>query len=182
MDNNKEIWVDIEGYEGDYMISSWGRVKSLPRTCKTKSGIRRVGEVILRSWLTHDGYLRVGLWKENKVKFYTVHRLVAQAFLDNPNNLPEVNHIDEDKTNNHVENLEWCDNKYNMNYGTCIQRRAEKLSKPIIQLTLDGKVVQVWSSLSEVQRQLGWQSSHICQCANGKRKSAHGYKWRYVTD
>ena len=116
----KEEWRDIKGFEGKYMVSNLGRFKSL--------NYRRTGkEKILEGYPDKDGYLYVQLWKDGKVKNCRINRLVAQAFLENPQNLPEVNHKDEDKTNNRVENLEWCTTQYNIKYGTGIKRRAEKL-------------------------------------------------------
>ena len=116
----EEIWKDIKGYEGKYMVSNLGRFKSL--------NYRRTGkEKILEGYPDKDGYLYVQLWKDGKGKNCRINRLVAQAFLENPQNLPEVNHKDEDKTNNRVENLEWCTTQYNIKYGTGIKRRAEKL-------------------------------------------------------
>ena len=100
-----EKWVDIEGYEKEYQISNYGRLKSLKNN------------LIMKPMIATNGYLIACLWKNGKQKKYVIHRLVAKAFLDNPNNYKEVNHIDEDKNNNNVNNLEWCSHKYNMNYG-----------------------------------------------------------------
>ena len=125
-----EIWKDIEGYEGLYQVSNLGRVKSLER-------IDRLGRlkpgVILRPKVERGGYLLVGLHKEGKQKMFLVHRLVAHAFIPNPEGLPEINHRDEDKTNNLVDNLEYCDRKYNMNYGT----RNERMTKNRVQSGID---------------------------------------------
>lgn len=109
-----EVWKYIQGFEGKYMISNTGRVKSIPRNGTIKT------ERILKLQEDKDGYLyvRLHLGHMNKRKAFKVHRLVANVFLNNPLNLPQVNHIDENKKNNDVNNLEWCDNKYNMNYGT----------------------------------------------------------------
>lgn len=167
-----EIFKDIEGYEGLYQISDHGRVKSLNYNHTDK-------ERILKLSKRKDGYLRVQLWKNRNYKNYYVHRLVAQAFLDNPYNLNEINHKDEDKTNNHVDNLEFCTSKYNCSYGTRNQRRVNKTSKPTYQYTLDGKLIREWSSTAEVQRQLGYSQGHISQCCNGKTKTAYGYIWKY---
>lgn len=123
-----EIWKDIEGYEGIYMISSKGRVKSL------KFG----KEKILKNLKNTCGYLFVSLCKNGKFKNYLIHRLVASAFIDNPNNLSQINHKDEDKTNNRIDNLEWCDSSYNINFGT----RTEKIQKPVLQFTKQGEFVK----------------------------------------
>ena len=107
----KEEWRDIKGYEGKYQVSNLGRVKSL--------NYRRTGkEEILTNTPNEKGYLYLFLYKKGKRKPYYIHRLVTDAFIVNPNNYEEVNHKDEDKTNNNVDNLEWCSRKYNMNYGT----------------------------------------------------------------
>lgn len=119
----KEVWKDIKGYEGEYKVSNYGRVKSL----------KNHKEKILKQWKNNKGYLNIALYKNKKSKMYRVHRLVALAFIPNPENLPEVNHKDEIKENNHVDNLEWCDRKYNMNYGTV----RERLSKTRIENNYD---------------------------------------------
>ena len=125
----QEIWKDIEGYEGCYQVSNLGRVKSLDRNVKgNKSNYIRTGKIL--SPKTHrNGYLVVGLCTDRKIKMYYIHRLVAQAFLPNLDRLPQVNHKDENKTNNNVENLEWCSAEYNTNYGTANDRRCESLKK-----------------------------------------------------
>lgn len=180
----QEIWKDIEGFEGVYQVSSWGRVKSCERYVKRSDGRTRVvKEKILTPHRNRCGYLKIDLSKEKNHKSYSVHRLVAQAFIPNPENLPCVNHKNEVKDDNRVENLEFCTAKYNTNYGTCIQRRSESNSKRIYQLSRDcSEIINIWNSAKEVEQVLGWQSSHICQCANGKRKSAHNYRWQYADD
>lgn len=113
------MWKDIKGYEGLYQVSTDGEVRSLDRYEKSKGNSTRLrkGQIKTLS-VDKDGYKKIGLWKNSKVKYFRVHRLVAETFIDNPNNLSEVNHIDEDKSNNCVDNLEWCDRKYNNNYGS----------------------------------------------------------------
>ena len=132
--HSKEIWKDIQGYEGIYQVSSHGRVRSLDRIVVRPNGNGdyfakgKIIYVVLTKW----GYNEVHLHKDNKTKIYKVHRLVAQTFIENPNNLPCVNHIDENKTNNNVNNLEWCTYKYNNNYGTKKKRQGEKIKMKII--------------------------------------------------
>lgn len=162
-----EIFKDIEGYEGLYQISNLGSVKSLGNGNSNNSK-----EKILKPTKDKKGYLTVDLYKQGKRKIYKVHRLVAQAFISNPNNLPQVNHRDEDKTNNAVENLEFCDAKYNINYGT----RNEKISKQLMCL----ETGKIYPSTREVQKQLGFAHSNISKCCNGKLKQAYGYTWCYV--
>lgn len=164
-----EIWCPIKGFEGLYEVSDKGRVKSL------KFGKER----ILKTGRNQEGYLQVGLCKNCETKTYRVHRLVAQTFIPNPDNLPQVNHKDEDKENNFVHNLEWCDGKYNSNYGTRTQRQSEKLSKSVLQYTKSGKLVREWKSMKDVQRNLNYSQGNISQCCNGKRKSAYNFIWRY---
>ena len=160
-----EIYKDIEGYKG-YKISNYGNVKSLGND-KTRK------EKILKPAKDKDGYLYVGLCKQGKIKMCKVHRLVAQTFIPNPNDLPQVNHKDEDKINNHVTNLEWCTNEYNINYGT----RNQRTSKQVICL----ETGVIYYSLKEVQRQLGFAQSAISNACNGKYKQAYGYTWKYVS-
>lgn len=118
----KEIWKPILGYEGIYEVSSFGRIKSLKRRSKEDKNERGL---ILKQKKTKAGYYIISLHNQGKEKFFFVHRLVAQAFIPNPENLPIINHIDENKSNNCVENLEWCDQCYNINYGTCIERATK---------------------------------------------------------
>lgn len=163
-----EIWKDIEGYEGLYQVSNMGRVKSLSNNKKRK-------EKILKSSKDGGGYLMVGLCKDGKQKCHKIHRLVASAFLDNPNNLIEVNHINEIKTDNCAENLEWCNRSYNMNYGT----RTERIQKPILQFSKTGEFIRKWDSGTQVERELGFDNSSITKCCKNKLKSVGGYIWRY---
>lgn len=123
----------------------------------------------------NNGYKSVD-WK---YKHYSVHRLVAETFIPNPNNLPMINHKDENKKNNCVENLEWCDNKYNLNYGTTQARKVAKLSIPILQYTRQGEFVREWASAKIAARELGYNSSQITGCCKGRHKTCKGYIWRY---
>ena len=165
----EEIWCPIKGFEGLYEVSDQGRVKS----------IGYGDDRILKPQRIKTGYLLVGLRKNREQKWYLVHRLVAQAFIQNPDNLPEVNHRDEDKENNSVQNLEWCDRKYNVNYGTGIQRISEKKSKPVLQYTKSGEFVKEWESATDVQRNLNYSNSNISECCTGIRKSAYNFIWRF---
>lgn len=166
-----EIWKDIENYEGLYQVSNFGRVKSL-KNGRWGTGKERILKATDDGW----GYLQINLCKNRKRENFKVHRLVAESFIENPNNLPEVNHIDENKTNNRVENLEWCTNAYNINYGTRNQRIAKALSKRVLCVDTG----DIFPSTHEVQRKFGYSIGNISNCCNGKRKTAYGYTWRYV--
>ena len=165
----EEIWKDIEGYEGLYQVSNVGRVRSF----KYKK------ERILKQGITRKGYKSVILYTNNSPKHYTIHRLVANAFIPNPDNLPQVNHKDENKTNNCMENLEWCDGKYNVNYGTGNKRRARTQSKKVLQFKPDGTFVKEWESAMAVERNLGFAHTHISDCCRGKYAHAYGYIWKF---
>lgn len=169
---NKEIWKDVVGYEGLYEVSNIGRVKSLN---KNNYGL------IMSQYITKKGYFRLQLTKEKRQKKHLVHRLVAEAFIPNPHNYPEVNHKDEDKLNNKVENLEWCTTHYNVNYGTSIKKRSKIQSKPIIQFTLDGEYIREFDSIASAEK-LGFNSGGISMCCQGKYKHHKGYIWRYADD
>lgn len=181
----KEVWKDVLGYEGLYQVSNLGRVKSLFREVHYKDG--RIGhfpEMILRQGTNHKGYKVVYLSKSSSKKTALVHRLVAKAFIPNPNSLPQINHKDEDKVNNTADNLEWCNAKYNNNYGGYRERMSKTLTngplaKSTQQFDLKGKLIKVWPSTIEIQRQLGFFASNIQKCCVGKIKTAYGYKWRY---
>lgn len=161
-----EEWTDIKGYEGLYQISNCGRVKSLPRNGTINA------ERILKSAINRGGYNTVILVKQGKYRTHFVHRLVAQAFIPNPDELPQINHKDENKLNNKVENLEWCTSKYNVNYGT----RNERASKPV-QCIETGVI---YKSAIEAEKKTGSCSRHIAHVCKGKRKTTNGYHWKYV--
>lgn len=189
-----EIWKDIVGFEGFYQCSNLGRIKSF------KFGKER----ILKPRKDKDAYCIVGLWKEGKVKTCRVHRLVSQAFLPNPNNLPCVNHKDENPSNNCIENLEFCDVAYNNSYGTRLERigkavsiankgkkqsqetkekRAKARQKPILQLSKSGNIILgKFNSAKQAGNELNINKGQITQCCRGKVNSAKGYKWMYYDD
>lgn len=173
----KEIWKPIEGYEGLYEVSNLGRVRSLPRaTTKGK---------VLKPRLTKFGYARVNLWRNGKSRLFLVHRLVAAAFISNPENKPQVNHIDENKANNCADNLEWCTNLENHNHGTINQRISAtqtndpNKSKPVAMFSKCGDLLGIFPSMSEAERKTGICPQCISCCCNGKYKSAGGYIWKF---
>lgn len=169
----KEVWKDIPHYEGRYLVSNQGRVFSLltKRYMKLK--------------ISTYGYFEVQLQGEfKKRKWEKVHRLVAMAFIPNPDNLPQVNHKNEVRVDNRVENLEWCDSRYNSNYGnrnTNISKSLTnnpKISYPIEQIK-DGKVIATYPSLNEASRITNISVGNICSVCKGNRKSAGGFEWKY---
>lgn len=195
-----EIWKDIAGYEGLYQVSNEGRVKSLEKNRHLGNGAKWIqAEKILKPRKNTKGYLQVALWKNRNYKNLNVHRLVAEAFISNPNNYPQVNHRDENKENNAVwvnedgsidqekSNLEWCTNEYNHNYGTRNERGCKGLKehnikkrKKVCQYTIDGLLVKVWSSTCECGRN-GFCQSGVNSCCNGKHKTHKGYMWKYLS-
>ena len=174
-----EIWKDVKGYEGLYQVSNKGRIKSL--------NYRRTGkEGILQHSLDSYGYLKVTLHKNGKQKYFRIHRLVAEAFIPNVNDLPEVNHIDENKENNHVENLEWCDRKYNNNYGsrnerasTSMKGKKRKLKKQILCIET-GEIFDTSQDVINTMFNGKGSQSNIRNHLNGQRKSAYGYHFKYI--
>ena len=154
---------DILGYEGLYAITSCGKVWSY-RTKKFLKLRERGG-----------GYLYVGLHKDKKIKNYSIHRLVAEAYLPNPDNLPCVNHKDENNENNALPNLEWCTYEYNNNYGSRNEKAAKRCRKPVYCEELN----RTFESGIAVARELGLDNSSITKCCKGKQKTCGGYHWRY---
>lgn len=183
-----EEWRDCIGYEGFYQVSNEGRVRSLAvwsakyhKICKRKIPTLKAQDT------TVEGYKRVLLSLYGVHKHWSVHRLVAMAFIPNNNNLPEINHKDENTANNNVENLEWCTRKYNANYGTLPHRisvrstNAPNSSKPVRQFSLDGSFISEFPSLNEAARHIGTISGDmIGRACKGKARTAGGYLWKFA--
>ena len=173
-----ERWKDIEGYEGLYQISDYGRVKSL----------RRKKPIIMRAHEDLKHYLDAPLSVNGIEKNCRLHRLVAKAFIPNPDNLPRINHIDCNKHNNYILNLEWCDNGYNQRHAFAHKLNTRKKlgespkAKKVCQLTENGEIIKVWDSIARIELEKGWSSGSICMACNGKYKKAYGYKWRYYEE
>lgn len=166
-----EVWKDIKGYEGIYQVSSFGRVKKLTQEDSDETRI-------LSQTKQQNGYLYVSLYENGKVLKRTVHRLVADAFIPNKDDFPCVNHKDENKQNNMVENLEWCTHKHNSNYGSAIKRSSSKRSKKV--RCLDTGIV--FNSIKEASELCGIDPRRISDVIKGKRKNKAYLRWEYVDE
>ena len=178
--NKKRKWADIKGYEGIYQISNFGEVKSLARY--DGNNIFRE-EIYMKPILSCKGYCVVTLRKNGEEKQKFIHRLVAQAFIPNPNNYPMINHKDEDKTNNFVDNLEWCDVTYNNNYGTRLSKVTKKLGHPVIAKNVLTGEEEFFYSINMALNKLNMsRNQHIIDVIKGKRKTCCNRVWRYASE
>ena len=171
MSKIEEIWKDIPNYEGLYQASTLGRIRSLTRTHLEKPIIRVAST-------DKDGYLKLVLVKNKQRKTFRVHRLVAETFIPNPENKPQVNHRDENPANNCVTNLEWMTPKENINYGTGIERRATPSRKRVRCI----ETGVIYSSITDAEIKTGISHAHlslVCNKVNGN-KTAHGYHWEFI--
>lgn len=166
-----ENWKDIVGYEEYYQVNDLGNVKSIDRI--TKHGRKRKEQLLKLD--KSRTYYSVGLWKDGVCHKHSVHRLVAKAFIPNPDGKPQVNHINENKLDNRASNLNWMTASENANHGTCVARSSSKRSKRV------SNGIETFESISEAERQTGVSNPNIVKCCKGIRKSAGGYKWSYVT-
>ena len=183
-----EEWRSVNNYDGLYLVSNMGRIKTIGHYVlrnNNKTPIL-VKERILKPMVMNNGYCCVKLTKNKQAKTYLVHRLVAEAFIPNPNNYPCVNHKSEVKTENFVDNLEWCSVNYNNNYGThntkvsVSQTNRNDVSKPVSQFTLEGLFIKTFPSMREANRQLNIPTPNISRCCKNVTKTAGGYKWSYA--
>ena len=170
-----EYWKDIPGFDGCYQVSSLGRVRSV-----------KFNKIVFLSISFSTRYGVLTLFKNGKRHYRKIHRLVAEAFIPNPNNLPQVNHKDENPMNNSVDNLEWCDASYNCNYGTRISRMAQSLTnhsvplkyKAVQQFDIDGNFIKEYCSIKYVKEDK-YNPSTVCNCCRGRTKTAYGFIWKY---
>lgn len=181
----EEIWRDIQGYEGLYQVSNLGNVKSLNYR-------HRREEHLLKQSINKHGYCFVMLHLNGMVKNVLVHRAVAIAFIENKCNLPLINHKDENRLNNQVENLEWCDQKYNLNYSLSrrkpnkkkrrcnITYTPKKYKEKVFQKNMNGEIVHEYSTVSEAARNNKMSLKSLIACCKGERKTAYGYKWEFA--
>jgi len=194
----KEIWRDIKEYEGFYQVSNLGQVRSLYRC--VNCGLKHNNIVIRKSKILKghpnwNNYLQVHLSKYNKSKMLSIHRLVAQTFIQNPDNLPQVNHKDGNKLNNCVDNLEWCTAKENINHSWKkglskpyhhskgkLTNYSKSLCKKVEQYDLYGNLLNIYNSISEASRKTNCLVSEICACCKGKQKTSHNFIWKYADE
>lgn len=177
----EEIWKDIKDYEGLYQVSNLGRIKSLDRIIKSgvsNSGYSKINGKILKQKLGKDGYLSVQLWKKGKGKWFIAHRLIAIAFIPNPQNKPYIDHINTIRNDNRIENLRWATREENDHNPITLKNRIGKCGIKIKCLNTG----EVFVSSGEAGRKLGVSAGNIIGCCKGKRKSAKGYKFEYYKD
>ena len=185
-DFDGEIWKNVEGFDGMYAVSNYGRVKSLQRTIVRKTGITQtIDEKILLQTKNTIGYYCISLIAPNiKRKTQKVHILVANAFVENKNSYKCINHIDENKSNNHFQNLEFCTFKYNLEYGNgtkvrAITRNRNHPPRKVVMLNLNGDFEKSFDSYRDASDYIKCKPSRIYECCNGNRKSAKAHKFMW---
>jgi NUMOD4 motif./HNH endonuclease. len=183
----EEIWKPIKGYEGIYEVSSYGRVRSSERTAERLDRYGNISKYevkgrIISQWKRKDGYMSVTLRSMKTQSTLLVHRLVIETFVPNPDNLQLVNHKDENKSNNNVENLEWCTPSYNNTYNNIHMKKNMPFKKRVRQMTFDGEVIAEYESAADAARQTGLSNGGISSSCNGKKgfERYHGYNWEYI--
>lgn len=180
-----EEWRDVIGWEGVYQVSNSGNVRTVQHEYLRRGRICLANSHLCKQVLDKDGYARVHLRYNGKSSTVPVHRLVAIAFIPNELNFPMINHKDEDKLNNNVYNLEWCDATYNNNYGCRSKKASEALrnrsdtSKRVSQYDTNGVLIRIYPSLKEIKRIFGYDPSFMRNACNGMHKTAYGYVWKF---
>ena len=187
-----EVWKDIQDYEQYYMISNFGRIKSKDRITKNKNGKYLKKGKILKIFDNGLGYKFVYLKNKNTSKKFYIHRLVAREFVPNSKELPYVNHIDCNPSNNVYSNLEWCTPQENTQYMFKMNRQNrseqwykkqnelhELQKKPVVQMNNNYKIIKIYNSINETKL-YGFNPGGVCECCNNKRKTHHGFIWRYL--
>ncbi|MBM6615610.1 NUMOD4 motif-containing HNH endonuclease [Desemzia sp. RIT804] len=184
----KEYWKDVIDYEGYYQVSNLGNVRSSDRKIPWKNSFRNLSGSMQRLIEHKSGYIRVGLNKDGKRKYHTLHRLVAKAFVENPENKPEVNHIDGNKGNNIYENLEWVTRSENIKHAvdnnlmTHLKENSNKLKKAIVKTDLSNGELILYESLSEANEKEGISKSYLSQILNGQRNQLDGINWAFAVE
>ena len=182
---DKEIWRPVKGYENLYEVSNHGNVRSLDRVVVqgnrhgTQSIREYKGKLLKAQSFKKTGYKYVNLAKNGRFERFTIHRLVAIAFIDKPEGLDVINHIDSNPTNNHVSNLEWCTQSYNVQYSYDTGRKAPPHQKKIGQYDMEGNLIRTWESISEAKRTVP-HCKNITKVLSGERIQSGGYKWKYI--
>lgn len=193
----KEIWKNISNYNDKYQISNYGRIKSVDSVYMIPNQYKKMHKhiyrgKILKTSIDNNGYANIRLRKNGKTKCFLIHRLVAKAFIPNPNNYPVINHINGNKLDNKVENLEWCTQSHNVKeaYKLGLQKTSHNVFQKghiphnitkINQYDLQGNYIKTYNSILEATLLFtNKHSSNISQCLNGKINTAYGYIWRYA--
>lgn len=176
----KEIWKEVEEFNGAYLISNKGRLKSVKRGIKWNGTIRHQEDKIMSQVVNKSGYIEYQITYNGKHYGRKAHRLVAEAFIPNPENKPQVNHIDGNKTNNNVENLEWATNKENVVHA--YKNELYKHVKPILQFNDNGMFIKRWSNAAEITKELGFCKNTILLACNRKNHKTKGFTWIFEED
>ena len=189
---NNEIWKDIKGYEGMYQVSNMGNVRSADRIVHIKQAHCEYDELregrIVKGLPRRHGYLAVFLYKDGQRRQESIHRLVAEAFCRKQDGDTDVNHKNENKTDNRASNLEWCTHKENSNYGTAQERRLQTCRerhsrwKAVKQFDLQGNFIAEYPSLAEMEKQTGYSKGNVCNALHGKygQQTPYGFHWEYA--
>lgn len=183
MINTIENWKPVIGYEGIYEISNKGLIRSIDRVIQINGTSHRIKGRVLSIYTDNLGYQRITLSKEGKLHTMCIHKLVAEAFIPNPENKPCIDHIDTNPSNNCVDNLRWCTHSENMNNPlTILNSREGHKHKPVLQYDLKDNFITEYISGKEAARQVNIQQASLVRCLQGIQKTAGGYKWRYKND